>query len=117
VGAGNSYGRPTSATRGRLAQVGWAVYRTDLNGDVTVTTDGTTYDVKTGLASSQPVMDTAKIVTTQQPGVPRVQPERSATARPTGMIVRIFPGMIQLRLAMTIVNRQARVTFINWMEI
>ncbi len=26
----------------RLAQVGSAVYRTDLNGDVTVTTDGTT---------------------------------------------------------------------------
>jgi beta-lactamase superfamily II metal-dependent hydrolase len=48
VGAGNSYGHPTSATLGRLAQVGSAVYRTDLNGDVTVTTDGTTYDVKTG---------------------------------------------------------------------
>jgi len=39
VGAGNSYGHPTSATLGRLAQVGSAVYRTDLNGDVTVTTD------------------------------------------------------------------------------
>ena len=38
----------------RLAQVGLAVYRTDLNGDVTVTTDGTTCDVKTGQASSQP---------------------------------------------------------------
>ncbi|MEI6841386.1 MAG: hypothetical protein WCK53_08980, partial [Methanomicrobiales archaeon] len=48
VGAGNSYGHPTSATLGRLAQVGSAVYRTDLNGDVTVTTDGTTYNVKTG---------------------------------------------------------------------
>jgi len=47
VGAGNSYGHPTSATLGRLAQVGSAVYRTDLNGDVTVTTNGTTYDVKT----------------------------------------------------------------------
>ncbi len=46
-GPGNSYGPPTSATLGRLAQVGSAVYRTDLNGDVTVTTDGTTYDVKT----------------------------------------------------------------------
>ncbi|MCX6698502.1 MAG: hypothetical protein NTV68_01025 [Methanomicrobiales archaeon] len=40
VGAGNSYGHPTSATLGRLAQVGSAMYRTDLNGDVTVTTDG-----------------------------------------------------------------------------
>ena len=43
VGAGNSYGHPTSATLGRLAQVGSAVYRTDLNGDVTVTTDEMTY--------------------------------------------------------------------------
>jgi len=40
VGAGNSYGHPTSATLGRLAQAGSAVYRTDLNGDVMVTTDG-----------------------------------------------------------------------------
>ncbi|MCX6690384.1 MAG: hypothetical protein NTZ39_11960, partial [Methanoregula sp.] len=42
VGAGNSYGHPTSATLGRLAQVGSAIYRTDLDGDVTVTTGGTT---------------------------------------------------------------------------
>ena len=35
VGAGNSYAHPISATYGRLAQVGSAVYRTDLNGDVT----------------------------------------------------------------------------------
>jgi len=66
VGAGNSYGHPTSATLDLLAQVESAVYCTDLNGDVTVTTDGTTYDVKTGQASSQPVAATAKIVTTQQ---------------------------------------------------
>ena len=38
-GAGNLYGHPTSATLGRLARVGSAVYRTDLNDDVTVTTD------------------------------------------------------------------------------
>ncbi len=67
VGAGNSYGHPTSATLGRLAKVGSAVYRTDLNGDITVTTDGSTYDVKTGQASSQPIAVIAKTVTTQQP--------------------------------------------------
>ena len=32
VGAGNYHGHPTSATLGRLAQVGSAVYRTDMNG-------------------------------------------------------------------------------------
>ena len=43
VGAGNTQGPPTPATLGRLAQAVSAVYRTDLNGDVTVTTDGATY--------------------------------------------------------------------------
>ena len=42
------------------------MYRTDLNGDVTVTTDGTKYDVKTGQVSSQPIAGIAKTVTTQQ---------------------------------------------------
>ena len=62
----NSYGHPTAATLGRLAQVGSAVYRTDLNGDVTVTTDGAKYDGKTGQASSPPIAGIAKTVTTQQ---------------------------------------------------
>jgi len=66
VGAGNSCGHPTSATLSRLAQVGSAVYRTDLNGDVTVTTDRSTYDVKTGQTGSQPTAVIAKTVTTQQ---------------------------------------------------
>ena len=38
------------------------MYRTDLNGDVTITTDGSTYDVKTG----QLVSGSSKTVTTQQ---------------------------------------------------
>ncbi len=66
VGAGNSYGHSTAATLDRLAQVGSAVYRTNLNDDVTVTTDGTTYDVKRGQASSPPIAGIAKTVTTQQ---------------------------------------------------
>ena len=37
----------------RLAQVGSAVFRTELNGDVTVTTDCKTYNVKIGQTSSQ----------------------------------------------------------------
>jgi beta-lactamase superfamily II metal-dependent hydrolase len=66
VGAGNSYGPPTPATLGRLAKVGSAVYRTDLNGDIIVTTDGSTYDVKTGQTSCQPVSGSANTVTTQK---------------------------------------------------
>jgi len=62
VGAGNSYGHPTSATLSRLAQFGSVVYRTDLNGDVTVTNDGATYEVKIG----QTVPGSAKTVTIRQ---------------------------------------------------
>jgi len=50
VGAGNSYGHPTSATLGRLAQVGSAVYRSDLNGDILMTIDG----MGPGHAGNQP---------------------------------------------------------------
>ena len=53
VGAGNSYDHPASVTLTRLAGVESAVYRTDLDGEVTVTTDGTTYNTKTGQAGSQ----------------------------------------------------------------
>ncbi len=41
VGAGNSYGHPKEATLSRLKTAGIAVYRTDQNGHVVFTTDGT----------------------------------------------------------------------------
>jgi competence protein ComEC len=40
AGAGNEYGHPAPITLQRLARVGADVYRTDLDGDVTVETDG-----------------------------------------------------------------------------
>lgn len=40
VGASNSYGHPTAATLGRLADAGVETYRTDQSGDVVVATDG-----------------------------------------------------------------------------
>ncbi|MCX6698439.1 MAG: hypothetical protein NTV68_00705 [Methanomicrobiales archaeon] len=46
--------------------MGSAVYRTDHNGDVTVTIDGMTYDFKTGQTSSLPTAGSAKMATTQQ---------------------------------------------------
>lgn len=45
VGANNSYGHPAEQTLSTLASHGVKVYRTDLNGTVTVTSDGKTYDV------------------------------------------------------------------------
>lgn len=52
VGKGNSYGHPTPKTLSALQNVGSAIYRTDLDGDITVVTNGITYSVTTQKASS-----------------------------------------------------------------
>ena len=45
VGAGNTYGHPTNATLDRLAAHDVAVYRTDLNGTVQISSNGTRYSI------------------------------------------------------------------------
>ncbi len=50
-GAGNSYGHPHEETLRTLDLLGIETYRTDQDGTVTVTTDGTTYQIQT--AASQ----------------------------------------------------------------
>jgi len=45
VGAGNSYGHPTQATLDRLSSVEAEVYRTDTNGTIIVSTDGSVLSV------------------------------------------------------------------------
>jgi len=47
VGQGNSYGHPHQETLERLTGMGVVVYRTDLNGNVVITTDGIYYSVTT----------------------------------------------------------------------
>ena len=51
VGAGNAYGHPTSKTLSALQNTGTKVYRTDLDGNIVVTTDGQSYSVSTGKQS------------------------------------------------------------------
>ncbi len=45
VGADNDYGHPAPTTLSRLQSKGATVYRTDLNGNVVISTDGSTYTV------------------------------------------------------------------------
>lgn len=47
VGKGNSYGHPSIVTLNNLAKSHSEIYRTDVNGDITVTTDGNDYSVIT----------------------------------------------------------------------
>jgi competence protein ComEC len=49
VGADNRYGHPHRETLDRLAAHGIVVYRTDLNGNIVVTTDGITYAISTAV--------------------------------------------------------------------
>ncbi len=43
----NTYGHPAQITLNRLQEAGFGVLRTDQKGAITITTDGTTWDVKT----------------------------------------------------------------------
>ncbi len=51
-GKGNSYGHPTDTVLSRLRDADVKVYRTDLNGDITVTSDGKTVSVSANKSAS-----------------------------------------------------------------
>jgi competence protein ComEC len=55
VGAGNRYRHPASATLSRLARTGATVYRTDMDGDVTIESDGSSVRVQTARGRQEAV--------------------------------------------------------------
>ncbi|WP_095645595.1 lamin tail domain-containing protein [Methanosarcina spelaei] len=72
VGAGNDYGHPHAEILERLQKAS-KVYRTDLDGTITVTTDGSTYNVtteKTGTISSRNEAYTSTDSTTEESETP-----------------------------------------------
>jgi beta-lactamase superfamily II metal-dependent hydrolase len=72
VGAGNDYGHPHAEILERLQKAS-KVYRTDLDGTITVTTDGSTYTVtteKTGTISSRNGAYTSTDLTTEESETP-----------------------------------------------
>lgn len=70
VGAGNSYGHPTTGALNRLQAVGAEVYRSDLSGTITVITDGNTYQVTTEKTDSSGASLPVVTATWQQNSVP-----------------------------------------------
>jgi len=52
VGAGNRYGHPAEQTLDRLQKAGVKIYRTDLNGETAIITDGNKFEIH---AAKQPV--------------------------------------------------------------
>jgi competence protein ComEC len=86
VGAGNSYGHPSGDTLARLASLWVSTYRTDLDGTVTVTTDGAHYFVST---SQNPATATPTVALTRWVYLPLVArgvvaPTATATQTATG---------------------------------
>jgi beta-lactamase superfamily II metal-dependent hydrolase len=55
VGAGNRYRHPAPATLDRIAHAGAAIYRTDMDGDVEIDSDGTRVHVRTARGRQEAV--------------------------------------------------------------
>jgi beta-lactamase superfamily II metal-dependent hydrolase/methylphosphotriester-DNA--protein-cysteine methyltransferase len=84
VGGANKYGHPTQEALDRLKNSGVKVYRTDLQGEIKITSDGSTYQINTQKVASLTAMfigrtsgDEAKSNSTTP-----TSPEPAATAKP-----------------------------------
>ena len=67
VGKENSYGHPTDAVLSRLRDADVKTYRTDLNGDIYVTSDGKTVTIKTDKTASDDEIFKAGYAPTEPP--------------------------------------------------
>ena len=87
VGADNSYGHPTQEALSRLQAVGMEVYRSDLQGEITVTTDGRVYRVKTersGTTSPPVPVPEAEVPEPPAPPEPAPAPDPVPSGEPPG---------------------------------
>jgi beta-lactamase superfamily II metal-dependent hydrolase len=63
VGTGNDYGHPTQKTLNALQSIGSEIYRTDTNGNIVITTDGTSYSISSQKLSAVPASTTSQTKT------------------------------------------------------
>lgn len=82
VGSGNSYGHPTDDTLSRLKDAGVSVYRTDLQGDICFTSDGTTVSVHAEKNTNADTLKpgTAPVVPPTLAPAPEPEPQQSIVA-------------------------------------
>lgn len=75
VGTGNSYGHPTDNNLSRLRDAEVNVYRTDLNGDIYVTSDGQSVSISSDkTAAIDEIMTPGSSVTTSPPAMQKPDP-------------------------------------------
>ena len=92
VGEGNSYGHPTDNTLSRLRDADVTVYRTDLNGDIYLTSDGQSVSITTDKSASQEdIMTPGGIVVTPPPATQEVI-QNDAPSTGTDYIVNTNTG-------------------------
>lgn len=83
VGEGNSYGHPTDDNLSRLRDADVTVYRTDLNGDIFLTSDGQTVSITSDKTVSQEEIMTPGSTYVAPPVVTEPDPEPEEST-PTG---------------------------------
>ena len=92
LGEGNSYGHPTDNTLSRLRDADVTVYRTDLNGDIYLTSDGQSVSITTDKSASQEdIMTPGGIVVTPPPATQEVI-QNDAPSTGTDYIVNTNTG-------------------------
>lgn len=92
VAEGNSYGHPTDNTLSRLRDADVTVYRTDLNGEIYLTSDGQSVSITTDKSASQEdILTPGGIVVTPPPATQEVI-QNDAPSTGTDYIVNTNTG-------------------------
>lgn len=94
VGKGNSYGHPTDNNLSRLRDADVTVYRTDLNGDIFVTSDGQSVSISCDkTANIDEIMTPGGSVTTSPPATQKPDPvQNDSPSEGTDYIVNTNTG-------------------------
>ena len=94
VGKGNSYGHPTDNNLSRLRDADVTVYRTDLNGDIFVTSDGQSVSISSDKsANNDEIMTPGGSVTTSPPATQKPDPvQNDSPSAGTDYIVNTNTG-------------------------
>lgn len=94
VGEGNSYGHPTDNNLSRLRDADVTVYRTDLNGDIFVTSDGQSVSISSDKSvSKDEIMTPGGSVTTSPPATQKPDPvQNDSPSEGTDYIVNTNTG-------------------------
>ncbi len=99
VGRQNSYGHPSAATLELLRETCRSVYRTDLQGDILITSDGSRLSVSPGKSASGEEIFTPGVFPEPTAGVPNEASQYSYIANKNSMVFHLTscPSVTQMK--------------------